>query len=131
MYSCPRCGEAVNWFAGTYATVMNPHRCGECGTPLHQPWTRWWLALVLALPVVLYFAARALEARGLTGGRDPFQVVFAVVVGLFVGLEVMAWQVGRLDATTPAQVKRHRILFVAVTVAWLAVPVVWSTWFRR
>jgi hypothetical protein len=35
----------------------------------------------------------------------------------------MAWQVGTLDPTPPAQVRRHRILFGLATVAWLAVPV--------
>jgi hypothetical protein len=131
MYSCSRCGEPVNWFAGTYATVMNPHACGSCGTALHQPWTPWWRALVLGLPVVLYFAATALKARGLTGDRDPFEVVFSGVVGLFVALEVMAWQIGRLDATTPAQVRLHRGLFGAATFVWLAIPVAWWIWFRK
>jgi hypothetical protein len=123
MYSCPRCGRAVGWLEGASALPMNPYRCPGCDTRLHAPWTRGWLLFVMVLPGALYFAAAALHAQGLTVGRNPFEVSFAAIVGLVVGLEVMAWQVGTLVATTPAQVRFHRLLFGVATVAWLAVPV--------
>ena len=123
MYSCSGCGRPVGWLEGATATPISPFDCPKCGARLHAPWTRWWLLFVLVLPVALYFFAAALQARGLTGERNAGEVAFAVVTGLVVGLEVMAWQVGTLAATPPAQVRLHRILFGLATVAWLAVPV--------
>jgi hypothetical protein len=123
LFTCARCGLAIGWLEGATATPMNPYECPGCGAHLHSPWTRWWLLFVLVLPVALYFPAAALQARGYTGERSAYEVVFAIVTGLAVGFEVMAWQVGTLAETSPAQRRNHRILFGLATLAWLAVPV--------